>query len=85
MTRSSPFNAPRSGVDLWSDEVLLDPYPAYAGLRELGPAVWLERYPLVAVPRCSDVRAVLTDWPTFSSAHGTGVEVGFNETQPRTS
>jgi hypothetical protein len=27
--------------DLYAEEVIRDPYPVYARLRELGPVVWL--------------------------------------------
>jgi len=32
-----------SDLDLFADEVLVDPYPAYARLRELGGAVYLPK------------------------------------------
>lgn len=65
---------PTSGVDLFSDEVLEDPYPAYAALRELGPAVWLERHKAWAIPRYEEVRAALRDHETFSSEPNPGLE-----------
>lgn len=57
-------------VDLYSDEVLLDPYPHYRALRELGAVVWLPRNGLHAVARFDDVRAALRNPAVFSSAHG---------------
>jgi len=42
-SRAMADEAPRSDVDLWSDEVLLEPWEHYRGIRELGPAVYLER------------------------------------------
>lgn len=57
-------------VDLYSDEVLLDPYPHYTALRELGAVVWLPRNGLHAVARFDDVRAALRNPAVFSSAHG---------------
>ena len=35
---------PTSDLDLYSDEVLSEPYEHYQRLRDAGPAVWLERY-----------------------------------------
>lgn len=57
-------------VDLYSDEVLLDPYPHYGALRELGAVVWLPRNGLHAVARFEDVRAALRNPAVFSSAEG---------------
>jgi cytochrome P450 len=68
-----PPGCPSSAVDLWSEAVLADPYPAFAGLRAAGPVVWLERYGLAALPRFEQVHAVLADWRRFSSAEGVGV------------
>ncbi|MBS1843399.1 MAG: cytochrome P450, partial [Actinobacteria bacterium] len=67
--------APRSAIDLHADPTLLDPYPAYAELRELGGAVWMERYEMFAISRYVDVGETLKDWEGFSSAKG----VTFNE------
>ncbi|HZI39874.1 MAG TPA: cytochrome P450, partial [Acidimicrobiia bacterium] len=64
---------PSSGLDLWSDLVLADPYPTFAELRAAGPVVWLERHGLAALPRYDEVHATLADWRRFSSARGVGV------------
>ena len=57
-------------VDLYSDEVLFDPYPHYKALRDLGAVVWLPRNDLHAVARFEDVRAALRNPAVFSSAQG---------------
>jgi cytochrome P450 len=49
------------------------PYPVHALLRDAGPCVWLSRYGIAAVSRYEQVRQVLTDWQTFSSARGVGL------------
>lgn len=77
--RTRPSGCPTTDVDLWSDDVLRDPYPTARALRDLGPTVWLERYNLVAVPRFADVRAALANWKLYSSAKGVGVDEGVNE------
>jgi cytochrome P450 len=64
---------PTSDLDLYSDEVLAEPYEHYRRLREAGPAVWLERHNVWVVARYDSVRAVLRDWKTFSSASGVAV------------
>ncbi|HEV3363124.1 MAG TPA: cytochrome P450 [Acidimicrobiia bacterium] len=73
-----PLGCPSSDVDLWAEDVLADPYPTFAELRETGPVVWLERHGLVALPRHAEVAAALADWRRFSSARGVGIDDGMN-------
>lgn len=75
MTKALPV----SGVDLWSDENLLDPFPAYRELRDLGPVVYLERYDLYAVTRYEDVKFVTANWQQFSSASGIAFNAPMNQ------
>ncbi len=72
---------PVSPVDPFGDEFLAAPYPFYADLRDAGPIVWLERYGLWTCARHAEVQAALTDWETFSSAAGVGID-DFRRTQP---
>jgi cytochrome P450 len=72
---TTALGLPTSEIDLFSDEVLADPYPFYRELRNLGPLVELPQYGVVALARFGQVRDALTDWETFSSADG----VGFND------
>jgi cytochrome P450 len=65
---------PTSQVDLFDNATLQNPYPAYAELRELGPAVWMEVHQAWAIPRYTEVRSVLRDHETFSSAPNPGLE-----------
>ena len=58
--------------DPYSREVLADPYPYYARLREAGAVVWLSRWKIWALPRYREVNDALSDWKTFTSAHGVG-------------
>ncbi|MDA0159067.1 cytochrome P450 [Solirubrobacter ginsenosidimutans] len=55
-------------IDLFSTAVLEEPWAAYAALRERGPAVYLDRYGVWAIPRYDEVFAMLRDHQTFSSA-----------------
>lgn len=75
----SSGQAPASDTDLFSDEVLPDPYPTYARLRELGPVVWLSRIGFFLLTRYDEVRAALADPATFSSAHGVMMNERMNE------
>ncbi|MEW2395505.1 cytochrome P450 [Streptomyces sp. NPDC046862] len=70
--------SPTSGVDLFADDVLHDPYPALRELREAGPAVRLTKYDAWVLPRYEHVRAALADHERFSSAQGVGYEDQFN-------
>ncbi len=50
---------PEFDVDIFSDEVLQDPFPTYARMRELGgPVVRLTVNGVLAVARYAEVRAV---------------------------
>lgn len=70
---------PESDVDLFSPAALMDPYPHYAVLRELGPAVHLTRYDLYGLFRYEHVRPALVDWERFSSADGVAMNRRTNE------
>lgn len=76
---------PASQVDLFDDAVLLDPYPTYAKLRELGSVVHLPANEAYALTRYDVVRDALADWETFSSAGGVGFNPMVNEALAGTS
>jgi hypothetical protein len=71
---SAPPGCPTTDLDPWSDSALDDPYPVYEAMREVGPVMWLDRYKIAALPRFADVRQALTDWRTFTSAKGAGID-----------
>ncbi|MFF0115401.1 cytochrome P450 [Streptomyces prasinus] len=58
---------PASDVDLFADDVLVDPYPVHAELRELGPVVHLRENDVYALTRYDVIRDALADWESFSS------------------
>ncbi|WP_435606815.1 cytochrome P450 [Streptomyces ardesiacus] len=58
---------PTFDVDLFADEVVLDPYPVYAELRERGPVVHLPHNDVYALTRYDVIRGALADWEAFSS------------------
>jgi cytochrome P450 len=80
-----PADAPSCGIDLWSDEVLLEPWEAYRTIRDLGPAVLLERYGFYAVGRYDGVREVTRHWEAFTSAQGVAFNDLMNEAELGTS
>lgn len=61
---------PISEVDFYSDEMIRDPYPVYAELREMGPVVYLEKHDLYALPRYKEVSEVLRQPLRFVSSRG---------------
>jgi cytochrome P450 len=67
------MTVPTSDIDLFADEVLVDPYPYYAELRELGGVVHLPANDVYVLTRYDVIRSALGDWATFSSR-----TIGFN-------
>jgi cytochrome P450 len=70
MTSTATRPAPETDIDLFSDEVLMDPFPYYKQLRDLGPVVHLTKYGLYGLFRYDQVHTALHDWETYSSAQG---------------
>jgi len=64
---------PELEFDPFSRAFLEDPFPDHARLRDAGPVARLRRHGVYAVGRHAEVRAVLQDWETFSSAAGVGL------------
>lgn len=57
----------------FSHEVLENPDPAHAVLRDAGPVVHLQKYDVYAMARYAEVHAALTDWQRFQSGAGVGL------------
>jgi cytochrome P450 len=70
---------PTYDADIYADEALREPYEHYRTLRDLGPAVWLERHGAFAITRYADVRATLQDSETFRSANGIALNEPANQ------
>ena len=60
-------------ADVWSDSNLRDPFPLYAELRKLAPVVRLVCHDAYAVTRYAEIRDVLQEWESFTSAKGVGM------------
>ncbi|MFN8204874.1 MAG: cytochrome P450 [Solirubrobacteraceae bacterium] len=71
--------APSSPIDLWTPEIMAEPYPAYRELRDLAPVVYLENFDLWAIGRYAQVREVLGHWERFTSTQGTALSAQLNE------
>ncbi|MCX4092384.1 cytochrome P450 [Nocardia sp. alder85J] len=64
---------PTSDADPFGHEVLENPLPLHAELRDAGPIVYLTKYDVYALARYEQVRAALVDWQGFQSAAGVGL------------
>ncbi|MEV8274178.1 cytochrome P450 [Microbacterium sp. NPDC077184] len=73
------MNAPTSSIDLFSDDVLADPYAAHRELRETAAAVYMETCDAYAIPRYKDVHHVLATDTVFSSRASISVNPAFNK------
>ena len=65
-----PSAVPVYRPDIYTRAAILDPYPHYRALRELGPVVWLPRQRLYALPRYAECKATLRDDGAYLSGHG---------------
>lgn len=66
---------PTADVDLFADDILVDPWATFAALREQGSVVYLPRNDVYALTRYDAIRDALGDWESFSST-----SIGFNPT-----
>jgi len=82
MTDTAP---PVSDLDLFDDGILVDPYPTYAALRDLGSVVYLPKNEVYALTRYDVIRHALGDWESFSSAGAIGFNPAVNEALTGTS
>jgi cytochrome P450 len=56
--------------DIFSVDAIVDPYPHYQRLRDLGPVVWLTKHKVYALPRYGECKATLLNDKTFLSGGG---------------
>ncbi len=56
--------------DIYSTDAIVDPYPHYARLREIGPVVWLPKQRVYALSCFAECKSVLRDDATFVSEGG---------------
>ena len=66
---SATVDVPTSDYDPFTPEAILDAHTYDGALRDIAPAVYLERYDVWAVARFADVQAMLKDWETFTSTN----------------
>lgn len=56
--------------DFYSDETILDPFPVYHELREMGPVVWMAQHNCYALPRYDETTYALRNDHIFISSKG---------------
>jgi len=66
-------DAPILDEDPFSDENITDPYPLFARMREMGPAVFVKPHGYYAVGRHAEAGIVASDYQRFSVAGGVGM------------
>lgn len=59
---------PTSDIDVFDQEHVRNPHPAWSRIRELGSVVYLTARDTWVITRYDEVRDTLADWQTFSSA-----------------
>lgn len=77
MTISAPpclETYPSDDVDLYSDEVIRDPWPHYARLREKGPVVWMTAHGNYAFTQYDIVRFALRRPEVYISGRGVAAD-----------
>lgn len=68
-----------SDVDLFAPDVVADPYPVLAELRDLAGAVYMSKYDFWLLTRYEQVKEASRDWESFSSRYGVGLRDEFNK------
>jgi cytochrome P450 len=68
--RRAPAGVPVYRPDIYATEAIVDPYPHYARLRQLGPVVWLPKQRVYALSGFAECKAVLRDDKAFVSGDG---------------
>ena len=64
---TATVDVPTSDYDPFTEEAILDAHRYDGALRDIAPAVYLERYDVWAVARFKDVHAILPDHERFTS------------------
>src|SRR5579859_7062716 len=72
-------NTPTSTLDPYTDQALLNPWPLYQQLREMGPVVWLKKDRMFALTRYDVIVRVLRDWEAFPSSFGVMMNDDMNQ------
>ncbi|WP_424833023.1 cytochrome P450 [Ruegeria sp.] len=69
-----PNDCPHDDVDLYSDEVIQNPWPHYTRLRDKGPVVWMSEHGNYAFTQYSTVRSALRRPELYISGKGVAAD-----------
>lgn len=69
---------PETEIDLFAADVVADPYPVLAQLRETSAAVYSTKYDFYVMTRYEDVRGAAGDWQSLTSTEGVALTPQFN-------
>lgn len=72
---------PTTDVDPYTDAAILNPYPAYQELRDLGPVSYLAAHDVHCAARYDEVVSVLHRHSQFTSGEGVGLTDTLNRAQ----
>ena len=73
--------SPRSDLDPFSRENILDPYGWNGKFRDTAPLVWLTKYDVWATGKYDLAKEILDDWETYCSSAGVGL-TNFHKEEP---
>jgi cytochrome P450 len=75
---NTQVDGPAVDLDIFDEANVIDPYPMWSEIRDLGSVVYLSAHDTWIVTRYDEIRDTLADWETFSSAAASvyGEEVG---------
>ena len=76
---TNTLKPPAIDIDLFAADVVADPYPVLAQVRELGPVVYSTTHDFYVLTRYADVRAATGNWRSFTSAQGVALTEQFNQ------
>ncbi|BBZ26089.1 cytochrome P450 [Mycolicibacterium madagascariense] len=68
--RTTHRGVPVYRPNVYRTDAIIDPYPHYTRMREMGEVVWLPRQRVYALPRFAECKAVLRDDEGFISGQG---------------
>jgi cytochrome P450/catechol 2,3-dioxygenase-like lactoylglutathione lyase family enzyme len=76
---TSTLTPPTTDIDLFSADVVADPFPVLARIRDEGPVVYCAAHDFYVLTRYADVRAASANWRSLTSAKGVALTEQFNE------
>ncbi len=78
MSEEIQTTRPTCDIDLYADDVILDPYPVYRQIRDTASAVWLPKNDLWAIGRFEDAVAALAANDVLISSKGVAANPRLN-------